>query len=332
MNTHFPFSVTLYTYNQEAHVRKAVESILSQECPPLEIIISDDASTDRTFDIVRECAEAYNGPHKVILNRNEKNMGFRRHVNEIVSRSTGDWVIYAAGDDVFFPNRCAEIMKAVREYPDALAITSEWIDINDAGEEQTPYRPLADTEYTVWTMRNILKGETVWANGCAAAYSRKVLDMFPMPPGVRTDDFFYSLLAFLKGSIVRINKRLLLFRSWNGSMTNQPSKSSDFEYAKKVFQQRARTKRIQKVVYLQCLKYAEKMPASELPDKEQIVRELKRRVYKAKTLSVWWRLTLAQKIALMLKLGRSPQYLLSLDAFTALSLKKARKKSGKKNS
>lgn len=330
MNTRFSFTVTLYTYNQEAHVRQAVESILAQECAPMEIIISDDASTDRTYDIVRECVEAYTGPHKVILNRNEKNRGFRRHVNEIISRTSGDWVIYAAGDDVFFPNRCAEIMKAVDKYPEALAVTSEWIDINDAGEEQKPYRPLADAEYTVWTIQNILKGKTVWANGCAAAYSRTVLDMTPMPPGVRTDDFFYSLLAFLKGSIVRINKRLLLFRSWNGSMTNQPSQSSDFAYAKKVYQQRARTKRIQKVVYLQCLKYAEKMPTSALPQKEQIVRELKRRVYKAKALSVWWRLSLSQKAALVLKLSRSPLYLLSLDAYTALSLKKERKKNGKK--
>lgn len=316
------FSVTLYTYNQENHVKKAVESILSQQCAALEIIISDDASTDSTFQIIKECVDCYTGPHKVILNRNEKNMGFRRHVNKIIAQSQGDWVIYAAGDDIFFPHRCAEIMKAAAAFPEALAIYSSWIDIDEQDNEKGR-NPLSEEPYTLQTIDEILSGKNVWANGCAAAYSRRLLNMSDMPPGVQMDDLFYSLLAFLKGSILRINKNLLQFRTWSGSMTNQPaSKRTTTAELRDKHKKRSRSKRVQKAIYLHCLRYAEKMSEEELPRKDEVLKELKKRIFKLKALGVWWKLNFRQRLALVLKLRRSPVYLLPLDIITAVSLKK----------
>lgn len=316
------FSVTLYTYNQENHVKKAVESILSQQCAALEIIISDDASTDSTFQIIKECVDCYTGPHKVILNRNEKNMGFRRHVNKIIAQSQGDWVIYAAGDDIFFPHRCAEIMKAAAAFPEALAIYSSWIDIDEQDNEKGR-NPLSEEPYTLQTIDEILSGKNVWANGCAAAYSRRLLNMSDMPPGVQMDDLFYSLLAFLKGPILRINKNLLQFRTWSGSMTNQPaSKRTTTAELRDKHKKRSRSKRVQKAIYLHCLRYAEKMSEEELPRKDEVIKELKKRIFKLKALGVWWKLNFRQRLALVLKLRRSPVYLLPLDIITAVSLKK----------
>lgn len=322
MSDSHKFSVTLYTYNQENHVKKAVESILSQQCSALEILISDDASTDSTFDIIKECVDRYSGPHKVILNRNEKNMGFRRHVNKIIAQSQGDWVIYAAGDDIFFPHRCAEIMKAAETHPEALAIYSNWIDIDEEGNERERGR-LPNEPYTIQTIDEIILGKNIWANGCAAAYSRRLLNMSDMPPGVQMDDLFYSLLAFLKGPILRINQNLLQFRTWSGSMTNQPaSKRTTTAELRDKHKKRSRSKRVQKAIYLHCLKYAEKMSAEELPRKNEVVRELKKRIFKLKALGVWWKLNFKQRLALVLKLRRSPVYLLSLDLITAVSRKK----------
>ena len=68
-------SLILLTYNQEKFVSQAVIAALSQRCDPLEILITDDCSNDRTFDIVQDIVKNYNGPHKVLLNRNNKNLG-----------------------------------------------------------------------------------------------------------------------------------------------------------------------------------------------------------------------------------------------------------------
>ena len=58
------------SYNQEAFIRDGVEGAFSQTYSPLEIVLSDDCSRDRTFEIMQELAAAYRGPHRVILNRN----------------------------------------------------------------------------------------------------------------------------------------------------------------------------------------------------------------------------------------------------------------------
>jgi glycosyltransferase involved in cell wall biosynthesis len=55
----------LFAYNQEKYIREAVEGALAQTYEPLEIILSDDCSSDRTFETMREMAATYDGPHQV---------------------------------------------------------------------------------------------------------------------------------------------------------------------------------------------------------------------------------------------------------------------------
>ena len=99
-------------FNQEAFVREAVDAAFAQTYSPLEIVLSDDCSKDRTFDIMREMAAAYRGPHKIILNRNERQKSIGGHVNRVVEVSHGELVVGAAGDDVSFPNRTEETFRA----------------------------------------------------------------------------------------------------------------------------------------------------------------------------------------------------------------------------
>ena len=57
----------LFAYNQEKYIREAVEGTFSQTYEPLEIILSDDCSSDRTFEIMEEMAATYDGPHATLL-------------------------------------------------------------------------------------------------------------------------------------------------------------------------------------------------------------------------------------------------------------------------
>ncbi len=59
----------LFAYNQENHIEEAVQGAFSQTYSQLEIVLSDDCSTDRTFEIMERMANAYQGPHKIVLNR-----------------------------------------------------------------------------------------------------------------------------------------------------------------------------------------------------------------------------------------------------------------------
>ena len=77
-------SFLLFTYNHEKYVKYALESAINQDYSPLEIIISDDHSTDETYQIIEEIIKKYKGKNKIILNRMEKNIGVGAHINKII--------------------------------------------------------------------------------------------------------------------------------------------------------------------------------------------------------------------------------------------------------
>ena len=68
-------SCLVVTYNQEQWVEEAVQSLLNQTWPSLEIVCSDDASSDGTWSILQRLAANYTGPHRLILRRNAQRLG-----------------------------------------------------------------------------------------------------------------------------------------------------------------------------------------------------------------------------------------------------------------
>src|SRR6056297_3729012 len=83
-------------YNQERYIREAIEGAFAQTYHPLEIILSDDCSSDRTYQIMKEMAAAYDGPHKVVLNRNEPNLGVVPHIDRVMNLVRGDFIVVNA--------------------------------------------------------------------------------------------------------------------------------------------------------------------------------------------------------------------------------------------
>lgn len=102
----------LFAYNQEKYIREAVEGAFSQTYQPLEIILSDDCSSDRTFEIMQEMAAAYEGAHTLRLRRSEINFGTAMHVEAVARAACGDLLVVAAGDDISQQNRVAELVSA----------------------------------------------------------------------------------------------------------------------------------------------------------------------------------------------------------------------------
>ena len=113
----------LFAYNQEQIVHQAIEGAFSQTYSPLEIILSDDCSSDRTFEIMERMTSAYQGPHKVILNRNQKNLGIGRHYNKIMEMAHGEIKVGAAGDDISLPERTQITWEVFRDNPDVMCVT-----------------------------------------------------------------------------------------------------------------------------------------------------------------------------------------------------------------
>lgn len=102
-------SYCILTYNQEEYIEQTLNAAVNQTYSPMEIIVSDDGSTDRTFEIIRQFAKKYKGPNQIVINQNSPNLGLREHYNKVLYElSHGDIVILADGDDVSVENRVEE--------------------------------------------------------------------------------------------------------------------------------------------------------------------------------------------------------------------------------
>lgn len=233
-------SFVVFAYNQERFIRDAVEGALSQQCASMEIILSDDCSTDETFAIMQEMAKAYSGPHEVVVRRNEANLGLIDHINTVFQMARGEWVVVAAGDDISMPNRVAEIVRVIGEYPDINMVSSALCSIDESGNTnyvdhifQSQMKSPLD-HFVVSGMDEIIENNSPYAHGATLAYSRKLIESFPSLPAnsVYEDDIFNFRSAIL-GRKAHINKPLVFYRSHSFQSTNLYSGKQHRIYSKK---------------------------------------------------------------------------------------------------
>ena len=90
-------SVIIASYNYGSYLIDAFNSVLRQSLKPSEILISDDCSSDNTYDIAKEIQRRY--PDLVRVNRNEKNLGIVDHFNKAISLTSGEFVCILGADN-----------------------------------------------------------------------------------------------------------------------------------------------------------------------------------------------------------------------------------------
>ena len=105
-------SFVLVAYNQAPYIREAVAAAFAQTYTPLEIVLCDDHSSDGTARIIREMAEAYQGPHRLVFDLSEHNVGNTVRINRGIGIAAGSFIVLAAGDDISRADRVAVLVDA----------------------------------------------------------------------------------------------------------------------------------------------------------------------------------------------------------------------------
>jgi glycosyltransferase involved in cell wall biosynthesis len=208
----------VFSYNQEKYIRACVESALAQTYSPLEIILSDDCSSDRTFAIMQEMASNYQGPHKVVLNRNPKNLGIGAHVNKISEISSGKYILKCDGDDVARSDRTT---KTVEAFENATSqVFSVWCSARYIDESGN----LANRTFVSPTAA--YNDVTITANiapviGTTHGWRREVFSFFGnLNDNIVLEDNAISFRSYLMGEIVFIPEELVDYRVHVDSITN----------------------------------------------------------------------------------------------------------------
>jgi len=217
----------LFAYNQERFIREAVEGALLQTYSPLEIILSDDCSTDLTFEIIQEMVDGYKGSHKIRLNRNDCNYGIANHTNKVISMAAGELIVMAAGDDISLPERTKVIVKSWLLYNKPTALQSSHSRINEYGEVLVEDVLRLETNiYEEASYANLLikakNKEKLKFFGAASAYSKYCFnELGPIPDYVVAEDGTLAFRALFLNGILHIKDVLVKYRIHENNITQQ---------------------------------------------------------------------------------------------------------------
>jgi glycosyltransferase involved in cell wall biosynthesis len=111
-------SVIVPIYNQAPFIRETVDSVLAQDYPNLELVLSDDGSTDGTSAILGEYAGRE--PERVKVVASERNTGIAGAFNRGLQAHTGEYIAWLGGDDVMLPGKLSRQVAALQARPDAI--------------------------------------------------------------------------------------------------------------------------------------------------------------------------------------------------------------------
>jgi glycosyltransferase involved in cell wall biosynthesis len=122
--------IGLPVYNSERFLRATLESVAAQDHPHLEIVISDDASTDGTPAICREFAAR---DPRVRVERHPERVGWIANYNSLLRHATGDYFLWVPHDDLYAPAYVGALVALLEARPDAVLAYSTTLALDDGG-------------------------------------------------------------------------------------------------------------------------------------------------------------------------------------------------------
>lgn len=114
-------SVPVVTYNSAQTILETLESIKAQKYPNIELIISDDCSTDDTVELCRKWVEQNKDRFvRTDIITVDKNTGVAANCNRVEAACRGEWIKGIAGDDLLMPNCIQVCMDYVTKHPETI--------------------------------------------------------------------------------------------------------------------------------------------------------------------------------------------------------------------
>lgn len=204
-------SYCIITYNQEHCIRETLESAISQNYENMEIIISDDNSTDNTYNIIQDFFEHYEGCFNIILNKNPQNLFITGNLNKAIELSHGKYIIFSAGDDTKTgPDSVRQFVKFIKD-KDVLSLTSNAYIIDHNSNQMGTLMPASD-DTIVYNIQDYLSGN-IKSCGAARIIDRELLNIFGMlNDDCQTEDSTTNLRAILCGGLGYVSTPLVNYR------------------------------------------------------------------------------------------------------------------------
>ncbi len=208
-------SFCILTYNQEDFIVDAMKGAVSQEYDDMEIIISDDGSSDRTQELIKEFVNNYRGKHVIRTNLNDHNLGIANHYCQVLYEvAKGDILILADGDDISLPTRTAKTVEYFNRFPEVASLSFLTQPVNADLSMGTPYELLTHRphSFSIFNLDDYLHLNMGCFSGDSRALRRSVIESFPPISIAPAEDYFLYLRSLMIGSICYIREPVLYRR------------------------------------------------------------------------------------------------------------------------
>lgn len=203
-------SILLCTYNGASFLEEQMLSILNQTYSNIEIIISDDASTDNTQDIIKK----YGQYSTVIININQQNTGLQKNIEVAAGLSKGSYIAFSDQDDIWLPDKLEKLYSAIGKHS---LVYSDSKLIDDFGNGL--HKNLSDFRHfqNIYNAKgfgiyNAVSGHTMLAT------RELLLTSLPIPTGYY-HDWWIAIQGSNLNGIKFLNDKLTLYRQHDNNLT-----------------------------------------------------------------------------------------------------------------
>lgn len=210
-------TIAFLSYRDRDWIDAALDGVLAQTVP-CQLLVSNDASGDGTFDRLKERLQDYQGHHRVdLLVEQPVNTGVVGHCNAVLPYATGDIVVMMAGDDVSSPDRVEKLIAAYEAHPETMAIGTDFIAID---AENRPVSIDFSTDYLRMDLHMLARSRSFnTLLGAALSFRREVFSRFGPLRGT-VEDNALTLRACLLGDCRNLPDILVSYRQHSGSVSH----------------------------------------------------------------------------------------------------------------
>jgi glycosyltransferase involved in cell wall biosynthesis len=213
MSERRPISVCMAAYNGARFIGEQIASVLAQLGSADELIVADDASTDKTVSIL----EGFRDPRLRVL-RHAQNSGVIKAFERALRQATGEIIFLCDQDDIWRDSKVARVLAVFQNSPRTTLVLTNG-ELMDAHGHALGEFLHSGAHLPLGAVANLIRNRY---QGSTMAFRREILDAaLPFPAGIPMHDSWIGLVNALVGRAVYLPESLMLYRQHENNATSR---------------------------------------------------------------------------------------------------------------
>lgn len=212
-------TVIMPVYNAQKYIKHAIDSILNQTYENFELLVIDDASTDSSLDIIKQCQDK-----RIRVVRNEKNMGIAATRNLGIQLCKTEYIALMDDDDIALTTRFEKEVSFLDKNPDVDVVGGHLRVIDQNGQD-------LNKQWTVNLNPKYIKAFFLLGNNVAngtAMFRKNFIDQYQIryqDNYFGAEDYRFWVECSLHGKIANLDEVLLYWRTGHNNETGRVNQS-----------------------------------------------------------------------------------------------------------